>query len=83
MIISDTQARKILNSLYHVAEKDVNDIIANAASALASRLELPKKSFELTALEVRIVSYALKTKPPVETIQSNRRKTYKRRVTLA
>jgi hypothetical protein len=37
MIISDIQARKFLLSLYTVAEKDTNDIIANAASTLAVR----------------------------------------------
>jgi hypothetical protein len=36
MRINDIQARKILIPLYNIAEKDANDIIANAASALSN-----------------------------------------------
>ena len=83
MIINDIQARKFLLSLYSVAEKDTNDIIANAASALAVRLEIPKKEYPISEIEARIIAYA-KGKYEV-TLDKNisRRKTYKRRVTLA
>ena len=83
MMITDSQARKLLLSLYNVAAKDENDIIANAASALAVRLELPKKAHALTELEARIISYA--TQNSANSIVGEvkqQRKTYKRRVTL-
>jgi hypothetical protein len=82
MIINDLQARKILLSLYNVAEKDKNDIIANAASALAVRLEVAKRAYNLSDLETRIVKYSL-TNQPMQTEVKSRRKTYKRRVSLA
>ena len=83
MMITDSQARKLLLSLYNVAAKDTNDIIANAASALAVRLELPKKAHALTELEARIIRYATQNSAnaPVGEVKQQR-KTYKRRVTL-
>ena len=83
MIINDIQARKFLLSLYSVAEKDANDIIANAASALAVRLELPKKEYALSDLEARIIGYAKSKYTADLGPQKPRRKTYKRRVSLA
>jgi hypothetical protein len=82
MIISDIQARKFLLSLYTVAEKDTNDI--NAASTLAVRFETPKREYSISELEARIIGYsnnkfALVTEQP----EGPRRKTYKRRVSLA
>lgn len=84
--ISDFQARRLLKPLYNVAEKDPSDIIANAASALAVKLERQRDVFVLSDLEVRIVQHALvnaeKFKTPEQT--APRRKTYKRReVSLA
>jgi len=83
MFISDEQAHKLLNPLYNVAEKDQNDVIANAASALAVRIETKKSRYLLTTLEQRIIQYALKNQPIMPEVNQNRRKTYKRRVTLA
>ena len=83
MFISDEQAHKLLNPLYNVAEKDQNDVIANAASALAVRIETKKSRYLLTTLEQRIIQYALKNQPIMPEANQNRRKTYKRRVTLA
>ncbi len=68
---------------YNVAEKDQNDVIANAASALAVRIETKKSRYLLTTLEQRIIQYALKNQPIMPEVNQNRRKTYKRRVTLA
>jgi len=83
MIINDIQARKFLLSLYSVAEKDANDVIANAASALAVRLEMPKKEYSVSDLEARIIGYA-NSKYSVDLGKNkSRRKTYKRRVSLA
>jgi hypothetical protein len=83
MFISDEQAHKLLNPLYNVAEKDQNDVIANAASALAVRIETKKSRYLLTTLEQRIIQYALKNQPIMPEVNQNRRKTYKRRVSLA
>jgi|GEM_PF-2846616 len=83
MFISDEQAHKLLNPLYNVAEKDQNDVIANAASALAVRIETKKSRYLLTTLEQRIIQYALKNQPIMPEANQNRRKTYKRRVSLA
>jgi len=83
MRINDIQARKILLSLYNVAEKDKSDLVANAASALAVRLETAKREYNLTDLEKRIVKYALTNQPVAQIDTTNRRKTYKRRVSLA
>jgi hypothetical protein len=82
MNITDLQARKFLPSLYNVAEKDQNDIIANAASSLAVKFESAKRTHVISEIERRLLSYALKQNPQVA-VEKSRRKTYKRRVTLA
>lgn len=82
-IIDDIQARKLLSPLYNVAEKDRNDVIANAASSLAVRLEVAKRSYALSELDRRIITYALSTQPTEPIVNVKRRKTYKRRVSLA
>lgn len=83
MLITDYQARKLLKPLYHTAEKDRNDVIANAASALAVRLEQPKRAYVLSEIDQRLIRYARSHMPQVEAEQKPRRKTYKRRVSLA
>jgi hypothetical protein len=84
MQITDRQAQSLLQALYRVAEKDRNDVIANAASALAVRFETPaSKGHVLSEVDQRLVRYALSTKPTAAAAEGSRRKTYKRRVTLA
>lgn len=84
MIISDRRASSFLQALYYVAEKDKNDVIANAASALAVRFETPaSRGHNLTEVDQRLVRYAVNAKPKVASDDKNRRKTYKRRVSLA
>ena len=84
MYITDRQAQTLLQALYYTAEKDCNDIIANAASALAARFERASgKGFVLSDLDYRLVKYAVKMKPVEQVFETNRRKTYKRRVTVA
>lgn len=82
MIISDTQARSILLSLYNIAEKDADDVIANAASELAVRLETNKRTHTISEIDARIIRYAL-SKGSVDQPMKARRKTYARRVSLA
>lgn len=84
MQISDRQAQSFLQALYHTAAKDHNDVIANAASALAVRFERATgKGFDLSDVEQRIIRYAVQNKPKVSVPDGPRRKTYKRRVSLA
>lgn len=84
MQISDRQAQSFLQALYHTASKDHNDVIANAASALAVRFERATgKGFDLSDVEQRIIRYAVQNKPKVSAPEGPRRKTYKRRVSLA
>jgi hypothetical protein len=84
MIINDARANSFLQALYYVAETDKNDVIANAASALAVRFETPSsKGFQLSEVDQRIIRYAVNAKPKVAAVEGIRRKTYKRRVTLA
>lgn len=81
MQISDRQAQSFLQALYHTAAKDHNDVIANAASALAVRFERATgKGFDLSDVEQRIIRYAVQNKPKVSEPDRPRRKTYKRRV---
>lgn len=83
MMITDSQARKLLLSLYTAAAKDANDLIANAASALAVRLEMPKKAHTLSELEARIVRYATQNFASAPADENKmKRKTYNRRVSL-
>ena len=84
MHISDRQAQSFLQALYHTAAKDHNDVIANAASALAVRFERAAgKGFVLTDIEQRLICYTVQNKPSAMTSDMPRRKTYKRRVSLA
>lgn len=81
MTVNDLQAKQYLQALYHTAAKDHNDVIANAASALASRLEhVSYRGHVLNAVEQRIIRYAIQMKPEQPDIAVERRKTYKRRV---
>jgi hypothetical protein len=84
MIISDTRAQSFLQALYHTAEKDINDVIANAASALAVRFETPSsKGHMLSEVDQRLIRYAVNTRPKAAVEEKQRRKTYNRRVSLA
>jgi hypothetical protein len=83
MHISDRQAQSFLQALYHTAAKDRNDVIANASSRLAVRFERATgKGFELSDIEQRLIRYAVQMKPE-QIPQTSRRKTYKRRVSVA
>lgn len=85
MRITDRQAQSFLQALYHTAAKDHNDVIANAASALAVRFEVASsKGHLLSEVDQRLIRYAVSMKPKtVEVADENRRKTYKRRVSTA
>ena len=78
MIITASQNYKIRKNLYNTAERDTNDVIANAASALAVRLETGKESYELTDIDRRIISYSISNQPETM-MNTSARKSYKRR----
>lgn len=80
MRISDRRAQTLLQALYHTAARDENDIVANAASALAVRFENPKgNGHELNDIEVVLIRYAIAKKPDVIQENHSRRAQYKRR----
>ena len=84
MIITDKRAQSFLQALYHTAEKDKNDVIANAASALAVRFErATPRGHEVSEVDQRVIRHAVKMKPKQPVVEAPRRKTYKRRVSLA
>ena len=84
MIINDLRAQTFLQVLYYTAEKDKNDIVANAASALAVRFETPSsKGHSLSEVDQRLIRYAVNAKPKAPVVEKLRRKTYERRVSLA
>jgi hypothetical protein len=84
MHITDRQAQSLLQALYHTAAKDYNDVIANASSRLAVRFERATgKGFVLTDIEQRLIRYTIQMKPATVSNEPSRRKTYKRRVSVA
>jgi hypothetical protein len=84
MIINDLRAKAFLQTLYYTAEKDKNDVIANAASALAVRFETPSsRGHVLSEVDQRLIRYAVNAKPKTTGVEKPRRKTYERRVSLA
>lgn len=84
MIINDQRAQIFLQVLYYTAEKDKNDVIANAASALAVRFETPSsRGHVLSEVDQRVIRYAVNAKPKTPVVEKLRRKTYERRVSLA
>jgi hypothetical protein len=80
---------KVLQVLRNTAEKDSNDIIANAASSLAVRLESCNTPFgmklsDTTDLDRRIIRHAMQNHDYAPEVRANKRKEYERReVTLA
>ena len=84
MIINDLRAKAFLQTLYYTAEKDKNDVIANAASALAVRFETASsRGHALSEVDQRLIRYAVNAKPKKTPVEKHRRKTYERRVSLA
>jgi hypothetical protein len=52
------QTQQIMFKLRCAAERDPNDVIANACSQLAFELELPRRATELTDRDRQIIKYA-------------------------
>lgn len=54
------QTQQIMFKLRCAAERDPNDVIANACSQLAFELEIPRRATELTDMDRQIIAYAFK-----------------------
>ena len=59
-MITQAQTQQIMFRLRCTAERDPNDVIANAASQLAFELELPRRITELTDTDRALIQYAVR-----------------------
>jgi hypothetical protein len=57
-MLTPRQTQQIMFKLRCAAERDPNDVIANACSQLAFELELPRRVNELTDMDRQIIKYA-------------------------
>ena len=57
-MLDQRQTQQVMFKLRCVAERDPNDIIANAASQLAFELEIPSRVKRLTDTDREIIKYA-------------------------
>lgn len=59
-MITQRQTQQIMFKLRCTAERDANDIIANAASQLAFELETPNRVSNLNDRDRQLIAYAFK-----------------------
>ena len=59
-MITQRQTQQIMFKLRCTAERDANDIIANAASQLAFELETPNRVSSLDDKDRQLIAYAFK-----------------------
>ena len=57
-MLTPRQTQQIMFKLRCAAERDPNDVIANACSQLAFELEIPRRATELTDMDRQIIAYA-------------------------
>ena len=57
-MLTQRQTQQIMFKLRCAAERDPNDVIANACSQLAFELEIPRRATELTDMDRQIIKYA-------------------------
>jgi len=57
-MLTPRQTQTIMFKLRCAAERDPNDVIANACSQLAFELEIPRRATELTDMDRQIIKYA-------------------------
>ena len=57
-MLTPRQTQQIMFKLRCAAERDPNDVIANACSQLAFELEIPRRVTELTDMDRQIIKYA-------------------------
>ena len=61
-MLTPFQTQQIMFHLRCTAERDPNDVIANAASQLAYELELPRRIAELSDTDRQLIKYAFQKK---------------------
>ena len=59
-MLTPRQTQQVMIKLRCAAERDPNDVIANACSQLAFELELPRRVTELTDMDRQLIAYAFK-----------------------
>lgn len=59
-MLNARQTQQIMFKLRCAAERDPNDVIANACSQLAFELEIPRRVTELTDTDRELIRYAVR-----------------------
>ena len=59
-MLTQRQTQQVMFKLRCAAERDPNDVIANACSQLAFELEIPRRAGELTDRDRQLIAYAFK-----------------------
>jgi hypothetical protein len=59
-MLTPRQTQTIMFKLRCAAERDPNDVIANACSQLAFELETPRRVNELTDMDRQLIQYAFR-----------------------
>jgi len=57
-MLTQRQTQQVMFKLRCAAERDPNDVIANACSQLAFELETPRRVTELTEMDRHLIKYA-------------------------
>ena len=57
-MLTQRQTQQVMFKLRCAAERDPNDVIANACSQLAFELETPRRVTELTEMDRQLIQYA-------------------------
>jgi len=57
-MLTQRQTQQVMFKLRCAAERDPNDVIANACSQLAFELEIPRRVNELTDMDRQLIQYA-------------------------
>ena len=59
-MLTQRQTQQVMFKLRCAAERDRNDIIANACSQLAFELETPRRATQLTNMDRELIAYAFR-----------------------
>lgn len=59
-MLNARQTQQIMVKLRCAAERDPNDVVANACSQLAFELEIPRRVTELTDTDRELIRYAVR-----------------------
>ena len=59
-MLTQRQTQQVMFKLRCAAERDPNDIIANACSQLAFELETPRRVLNLTDMDRELIQYAFR-----------------------